>query len=290
MVSVIIPSYNRAATLLRAMQSVLSQSYTDLELIVVDDGSKDETKEVVSSVADPRVRYVYQENGGACKARNRGIEEARGELIAFQDSDDEWLEGKLARQVRYMEETGADMVYCALDSYYEDGEKEGVLPPSFPPCRQSKEETVRQMLTSGTVVTQTILVRAERAKEIRFDEEMPRYQEWEWSVRFARSYSVAFLPEVLVRRYIQKDSISRVSKNLPVAISRIFYKNKDVIRSDRGLWKLWTREVANHRFAFGLPCAKECLYAFGASGNVKFLVKGLLSLIGLQKKVAKYAD
>ena len=290
MVSVIIPTYNRAATLARAMESALRQSYDDLELIVVDDGSTDGTKELVSSFSDARVRYVYQENAGACRARNRGVEEARGELIAFQDSDDEWLEDKLEKQVAFLEEQGADMVYCALDSFFETGEREGVLPAKFPPVKQSREETVRQMLFSGTVVTQTVLVRAACVREVLFDAEMPRYQEWEWSVRFAYRHDCAFLPEVLVRRCIQKDSISRVGRNLPIAITRIFYKNFDVIRSDRALWKLWTREVANYRFQYGMKAGRECRYAFFATGNPKFLLKWALCLFGLEKKVGRHAD
>lgn len=290
MVSVVIPTYNRAATLRRAMESVLSQSYSDLELIVVDDGSTDETRELVASFSDPRVRYVYQENGGACKARNRGVQEARGELVAFQDSDDEWLPGKLEKQVAFLKEQDADMVYCALDSYFESGEKECVIPASYPPIRQESMKTVKQMLFSGTVVTQTILVRTDKAREIPFDESMPRYQEWEWSVRFAYAHSVAFLPEILVRRYLQKDSISRVSRNLPIAITKIFYQNFDTIRSDKALWKLWTREVANHRFQHGLKAGKECRYAFFATGNPKFLAKWFLCLFGLEKKVGKYAN
>ena len=94
---VIIPTYNREGTLLRAVNSVLSQSFTDLELIVVDDGSTDHTRELVESIKDNRLRYIYQKNAGACAARNKGIDAAEGEFIAFQDSDDVWLKEKLAR-------------------------------------------------------------------------------------------------------------------------------------------------------------------------------------------------
>src|SRR5438874_1624069 len=101
LVSVVIPTYNSAHYIGEAVQSVLAQTYTNFEVIVVDDGSTDDTRERLESVAG-RIRYLYQPNGGVSKARNRGIQEARGELIAFLDGDDEWLPEKLAKQLAYM--------------------------------------------------------------------------------------------------------------------------------------------------------------------------------------------
>lgn len=95
-VSVVIPTYNRAHLVGRAIQSVLNQTYQDFEIIVVDDGSTDNTEEVVKSFNDPRIRYIrHDQNRGGSAARNTGIKMARGEYIAFQDSDDEWLPEKL---------------------------------------------------------------------------------------------------------------------------------------------------------------------------------------------------
>lgn len=270
------------------MESVLSQTYSDLELIVVDDGSTDDTEAVVKSFSDPRVRYVKQpQNGGACKARNRGIAEARGDYIAFQDSDDKWLPEKLARQLAFLREQGADMCYHALESFFEDGSREGIIPAQKPVNTKDLTATAKDLLDNGKVVTQCILVRAACAKEIGFDEAMPRYQEWEWSVRFAQKYTCCYLDEVLVYRYLQKDSISKVSKNLPLAITRIFYRNFELIRSDKHLWQKWTQEVANRRFNLGLPARKECGYAFAATKHPKYLVKYLLCCLHLEKRLGK---
>ena len=101
-VSVIIPTYNRAHILGEAIDSVLSQKYNDLELIVVDDGSTDGTKKVVSSYV-PRLTYIYQEHQGVSAARNRGVEHAQGNYLAFLDSDDLWLQNKLYLQMKLME-------------------------------------------------------------------------------------------------------------------------------------------------------------------------------------------
>ena len=98
-VSVVIPAYNCAAYVGQACDSVLSQTYTDWEIIVVDDGSKDDTRLVLDKYGDRRVRYVYQENQGVSLARNHGIQLARGEFVAFLDADDFFLPDKLASQI-----------------------------------------------------------------------------------------------------------------------------------------------------------------------------------------------
>lgn len=90
-ISVVIPAYNAALYIERSVRSVMQQTYADWELIVVDDGSVDETAAIVASVDDPRVRVIRQQNGGVSAARNRGVQEAKNEWIAFLDADDEWL-------------------------------------------------------------------------------------------------------------------------------------------------------------------------------------------------------
>ena len=99
-VSVVIPAYNRAPTIGAAIDSVLRQTFTDFELVVVDDGSTDGTLTAARAIADPRLRVIAApQNMGAAGARNLGVAEARGTWIAFQDSDDEWLPEKLAKQM-----------------------------------------------------------------------------------------------------------------------------------------------------------------------------------------------
>lgn len=113
LVSVVIPAYNYGEFLPETLQSILGQSYRPLEIIVVDDGSTDNTREMVAHVAPGHIRYLSQENKGQAAARNRGIREARGELIAFSDADDVWLPEKLGRQVEvFRRNPNADIVYC----------------------------------------------------------------------------------------------------------------------------------------------------------------------------------
>ena len=115
-VSVIIPTYNRAAAVTRAIESVLAQTAADLEVIVVDDGSSDGTGRILGDTFGDRIRYCAQTNHGVSVARNKGIEEARGEWIAFLDSDDLWEKEKLEYQFNALERFGPQCGACYTDT------------------------------------------------------------------------------------------------------------------------------------------------------------------------------
>ncbi|MGN1042265.1 MAG: glycosyltransferase family 2 protein, partial [Christensenellales bacterium] len=112
-VSIIMPSYNTGKFIKETIESVLAQTYTQWELIIVDDCSNDDTDEVVSQyLADERIRYLKNDtNSGAAVTRNRALKEAKGRWIAFLDSDDLWEPEKLQRQIAFMEENGYSFSY-----------------------------------------------------------------------------------------------------------------------------------------------------------------------------------
>lgn len=123
-VSIILPTYNRSHLIRRAISSVLNQTYRDFELIIVDDGSTDQTDKVVRGFEDERISYIWHaENLGAAAARNAGIGVAKGTYIAFQDSDDEWLPRKLEMQVKVLENAPQDVgaAYTDMLRVYKDG-------------------------------------------------------------------------------------------------------------------------------------------------------------------------
>jgi glycosyltransferase involved in cell wall biosynthesis len=124
LVSVIIPTYNRANVISKTIDNVFGQTYKNMELIVVDDGSTDDTSAILRKYAD-RIRVVTQNNAGAAAARNRGVEVSRGDIIAFQDSDDLWMATKLERQVRILERVGESVPCCLcnvlMKNRYGDG-------------------------------------------------------------------------------------------------------------------------------------------------------------------------
>ncbi|HVB58110.1 MAG TPA: glycosyltransferase family A protein [Candidatus Acidoferrales bacterium] len=114
-VSVIIPTHDRAAKVQKAIESVLAQTFSDLEVIVVDDGSSDGTGQILAEIFGGRIRYYAQTNQGASVARNKGVEEARGEWIAFLDSDDLWEKDKLEWQYKALERFGPQCGACYTD-------------------------------------------------------------------------------------------------------------------------------------------------------------------------------
>ncbi|WP_163436656.1 glycosyltransferase family A protein [Fibrobacter succinogenes] len=201
MISIVLPSFNRARILPKAVESILRQTYKDFELIIVDDGSSDNTREVVKSFNDDRIVYVHQENAGACVARNNGIDHARGEYIAFQDSDDIWHEDKLEKQLKALQEKNADIVFCRMNRM-SDGKKIGLVSDYF------KEGFLSKDVMPMSIGTQTLIGKSIVFKQEKFDSEMPRFQEFELLVRAQKNYSIYCMEEPLVDYIIQTDSLS----------------------------------------------------------------------------------
>lgn len=203
-VSVIIPTYNRKNVLQRAVDSVLAQTLTDIEIIIVDDGSTDDTAELYARIEDDRVQYHLLPHHGACAARNTGIDLASGRYIAFLDSDDVWLPNKLAKQQRQLESSEADAVFCAFRRY--DGTSVTLYPEADVP---EGLVSYQRLLGGNLVSTQTIFCRADCAKQVRFDENFPRMQDWEYAIRLAATSRLFYFSDVLAELYVQPDSISR---------------------------------------------------------------------------------
>ncbi len=205
MISVIIPTYNREKTILGSVKSVLEQTWKDLELIVVDDASSDNTERMIQNIDDLRVKYIRQpHNQGACAARNRGIEAAQGEYIAFQDSDDIWHKDKLEKQINFLKLKSADMVYCGMNRYMNGRKK-------YFPSDQKKEEklTVEKLLKKNKISTQTILLKQSAAKSVMFDPKLKRLQDWDFALRvLTADYHIEYLGEALVDVRVQGDSIT----------------------------------------------------------------------------------
>ena len=205
MVSVIIPTYNREAVLKPSIMSVLNQTYTDLELIIADDCSTDHTEEMVGSIEDPRLRYIcLDRNQGACAARNAGIEAARGEIIAFQDSGDIWLPHKLERMLAVMQQTEADVFFHRLRRHYPDESRESLFPDMDKNGFVSHEE----LCNCAIISTQTIIGKREVFDEHRFDPLVKKSQDYDWAIRASRNHTFYYVSDVLVEQYYQTDSIS----------------------------------------------------------------------------------
>jgi len=202
-VSVIIPAYNSAAFIERAIRSVLQQTWQPLEILVIDDGSTDNTREVVQAIEGP-IRYIRQENAGASAARNRGIQEAKGDFIAFLDSDDEWLPRRLERTLApLLANPALGFCYCHSSRIYLDGSS-----------RLHHAESVKRRFPGGIYSppyahTSASTFRREcfdRCGE--FDTSMCRIEDIDLFVRIAEVYPTHLVPEVLVRIHHRPGSLS----------------------------------------------------------------------------------
>ncbi len=235
MISVIIPTCQRRDLLMRAIDSVLMQTCRDLECIVVDDGSTDGTEEAVRALRDPRVRYVRQERVGAGAARNRGVDLALGEYIAFQDSDDVWHPDKLEKQLALLTAADADAVACAM---VRDGQ---VFPAGVP----EGPLTFDGLLFENLCSTQCLMGKAEVFRCVRFDEKMPRLQDWDLLLRLTGPYRLHFSPEPLVDVFVQPDSISAHPEKLHLALLRLYGKHHAAIKAhpDPLVARQWVRSI-----------------------------------------------
>lgn len=211
MVSVIIPTYNRAHSIGASIQSVLNQTWQSFEIIVVDDGSTDNTRQVVEHFDDDRIRYIGMEkNGGASRARNEGIRQSKCDFIAFLDSDDEWMPQKLEKQMQEMlqapEKVG--VVYCRMRGCKKDG--------SFIYCpelslkkEQLEGNLLGNLVASNVIGTPAMLVRRKCLEQTGgFDEGLRCLEDWELVLRIAEKWEIGFVDEILVDIHFSEDSVS----------------------------------------------------------------------------------
>ena len=198
LVSVVIPNYNYAHFLREAIDSVLAQTYSDIEIIVVDDGSSDASSEVLESYGK-RVRTVFQKNQGVSAARNNGAEISRGEFIAFLDADDSWLPAKLEKQSEiFAADPELGMVHVGFVEIDEAGRE--LLERTNGLEGRVAEELLRfersVILGGGS----GIMVRREAFVVVGgFDLRMSTSADWDFFYRISSGYSVGFVPEVLLK-------------------------------------------------------------------------------------------
>lgn len=249
-ISVVIPTYNRARLIESSVKSVLSQTYQNLEVIVVDDASTDNTAEVVKAISDSRVKYVrLEKKSRACAARNKGIEQANGKYIAFNDSDDRWLPEKLQRQYDFLKESNADIVLCKMKCFDDGGEFLHI----FPTRNSSSRIDYKSLLQYNCASTQTFFGKAECFNETPFDPVMPRMQDWDEALRLSQKYAVFYLDDVLVNTFIQADSISAHPEKGLAAMERLFEKHEETISKFPKIAQSFFKKKAS----FSCKCGKN---------------------------------
>lgn len=227
LITVVLPTYNRTGSLSKSIQSVLDQTYTNFELLVIDDASTDNTREVVSRIDDPRIKYIEHEvNQGPSVARNTGIEKANGNIIAFQDSDDEWFPEKLQKQVSAFDTAPSDVgvVYTGMWRIVNDERRyipyTGVAP--------KEGDISSSIMRFNFISTQMAAVQKKCFDEVgKFDEKLDALTDWELWIRIANHYRFKLVNEPLVSAVVQSDSISQDNDKILEAREHIVNKHYD---------------------------------------------------------------
>lgn len=233
LVSVVIPTRNRSDLVTRAVLSALAQNYGQLEVIVVMDGPDPATASALANIGGQHLRLVQlRENVGGAEARNTGIREARGEWIAFLDDDDEWLPGKIQKQLQLALQSAFPLPIVCSQLIARSSNAEMVW-PRRQPCEPISEYLLSRTSWSygeGLIHTSTILTRRQLLLELPFSKGLRKHQDWDWVLRAAKRSDVGieFVPEPLAVWNIA-GSAGRVSTTADWRFSL------DWIRSNRNL-------------------------------------------------------
>ena len=242
LVTVVIPTQNRAAMLACAIHSVQQQTYKNLEIIVVDDASGDDTREIVERLGDSRIRYIrHGTSRGASAARNTGIRTANGQFIAFLDYDDAWEPEKTEEQVTFLRDY--DVVLCA-----------STAPGRVTSIRESKETVDLGDLRRGRFTgggTGVLMARASVLKETMFDESLPCHQDWDVFIRIALKHRIGYLNKVLLQ-YNHGNHVRITNKTLNVSLDELEQRLR-MLRKHKGFFGgKWFKRHACRVMLYGI--------------------------------------
>jgi glycosyltransferase involved in cell wall biosynthesis len=239
-VSVVIPAYNAERTLRETVESVLAQTYRELEVIVVDDGSTDNTESTVRDYAEKgRIQYIKRENGGIAAGRNTGLRLATGKYVSLLDHDDLWDPDKIERQVRFLEESGVDFIFCYVRRLGLDGKIH-----DFPVEKIQGVDPLEDLLKHNMIYSSTVLFKRSILTDVGFLDETFRYNEdWDWYLRVATGARLACMPETLVTRRDQPTSFSITYTGKYMYYVKIFDKHGR--RFERARRKVFRKNMGN---------------------------------------------
>ncbi len=194
LISVIVPAYNAECTLLKTVDSVRKQTFSDVEIIVINDGSTDGTLELLQSIKDQRLKIFSYKNGGLPVARNRGISHATGEFISFLDADDMWVPDKLELQLAALQQHPAAGAAYSWTSYFIDGQEESIFPynPVFFEGNVYVKLLVNNFVASGS----NILVRRKAIDSVgEFEPTLKSCEDWDFYIRLAAKWHFVVVPK-----------------------------------------------------------------------------------------------
>jgi glycosyltransferase involved in cell wall biosynthesis len=226
-VSVIIPTFNRAKYIQDAIQSVLNQTYPNYEILVVDDGSTDDTRQIVAAIESEKIRYYYKCHQGIALSLNYGINHSRGHFIARLDSDDIFLPEKLGRQVQLLEENpDVDLVYTQVYKMTEDGK----ILSRYPEGHRLPPEPLRALRNFLFAPSQSLMFRRECIEQAGvFDENFVIASDWDFFIRLAMVSKLAYINEPLVKTRTHSGMITRDGIQKMTYIIAVLEKHRETL-------------------------------------------------------------
>lgn len=203
LISIITPTYNCAQFIGETIKSVINQTYTNWEMIIVDDASNDNTEEVVKSIKDERVKYIrLKENSGAATARNIAMENASGKFMAFLDSDDIWIKDKLEKQVKFMRDNNYNFTCTAYEKMNEKGDS---LNKVFKP---KKKADYNRILLDCPVGNSTVMYNVSNLGKFQVPNIRKRNDDALWLQILKKEKFIYGMPDILMKYRIRNNSIS----------------------------------------------------------------------------------
>lgn len=246
LISVIIPTYNREKLIVESIKSVLRQTYSKIEIIVIDDGSTDNTEKEINKIKDKRIKYFkLLQNFGASYARNIGIKLAKGKYISFQDSDDIYHTNKLKKQMKNILKNKSDFDFCKIKVNINSTYRY-VIPDNTQEKAIIENRIFDGLLTYGNFIsTQSILVKKTFIENLLFDVNMPRLQDYDLVLRLIRKLNVSFTNETLVDLYLQTNSITSSKIKMKLAIQKLLNKDFNLNMEQKKIFDIFLKSHLN---------------------------------------------
>lgn len=252
-VSVIIPTYNNCHYITKAIESVLNQTYKDFEIIVVDDGSDDNTSSLISKYGR-KLKYFYQCNSGAASARNKGINESKGEYISFLDSDDYFYEDNLLKKIAFLERNlGIGLVFSDWNYVDEIGNylNKGSLHFHYAQKKLSGLIFGELLYKRNFIATPTVIIRRYVLEDIGlFDPTIPSQEEYDLWLRISSKYSSYYINEPLVNVIVHAGSLSSDFEKWTLGNALIVDKLHQILPKDFIVKKGFVNRLTADKFTF----------------------------------------
>jgi len=261
-VSIIIPTYNYGHFLVKCIDSVLNQTYSNIEIILVDDGSTDNTNEIIHTKYKNKVKYIYQENKGASVARNKGIDIARGEYLSFLDADDFFIPTSIEDRLNILQ-NNKEIGWVYSKWQYVDTEgniiEKASQNASFAYNKRLRGNIFINMLSGTLINTSAVLIKRSCVEDAGgFDERLPAFQDYDFWLRVSHRHLVEYLDKVTVYMTVHRRSISSTQPPYPARaiINKKIEKNYGDYLDELGI--RWRQiKAAEHNYLGGISLRKN---------------------------------